>query len=847
MLEKAAMKKLLLILIIILFSPLCIQAAVIQQIGLVDSGERILINLSEYANFRVYQSDRNEIIITFKDAGLHKNAVTYGNGGDFISKVIYEEFPDNISILTIKTKKEVTRVENKFDYSGNNLVVRLFPEKIYYSDKKPLYRQKKQLESKGEEKKSEPEKSPSILAGLKEDEIVEKDIKAEKEPEKAESVFFQRIPAEKEYADKSSLETITEVMEESSCYDSINIKVALRLVNEKDFDGALGRTEAEFSGNVGSECEDKLAFFRLWLQYMLANSGSDNEAMYNLKNKTESFLFTYPESSVLSYGYTLAGLINKYLTNYPLAKGFFHLAEQEDKNYKGMAQVYFNLAEIYYDEEDLRRSEDYLEKLGEKYPETKFNEEAKLLHGQILYSRKRYFDTIRTLGPFMNENSKVIYESPELLKYVADSYFLTGNNEMARELFSRIFNMFPEMEKRDIVLANIGETFENQGNLEKAENIYKLVTQRYPGSEGFVKSSLKLADNMEDRDEKEAVYKMIINDFPDSVEGRISLLRLASIYNEKEEFEESIDLIKTLFKENPRALRKDALHIMSMAMTGYLENILKENNYASALRAVEKNRFFIADMKDYKVHFISGEIYNETHMYEESKERLDMAYKLFPDKKNIPFELLKYKVLTDSELEKYDEAAKTCDEILKKYNENTYQGFAFEKKGDISQKINDLDKSASFYNNAAEAYKENHLKGNVFLKLGELYKLQNKNIKAVEFFDKAVSAYRLSEVEEDKNQLAYAGKNSGEISLKLEDFEKAVSSFETVLDFNAGKENIDEIKFNLGESLRGAGKIKRALEQYKDVFSSNEADELLKKLAEQRIREIELEQTLDRS
>ena len=104
------MKKLTLILtlMIALSAPLCSQSAVIRQIRLEGSGERIVINLDQYTNFRVYQSDKNEVIITFKDADLHENVITSGEGGDLISKILYEHFPDNISIVTVITKKEIS-------------------------------------------------------------------------------------------------------------------------------------------------------------------------------------------------------------------------------------------------------------------------------------------------------------------------------------------------------------------------------------------------------------------------------------------------------------------------------------------------------------------------------------------------------------------------------------------------------------------------------------------------------------------------------------------------------------------------------------------------------------------
>lgn len=843
------MKKLCLFLILmILFIPSYLFSAEIKRISLQESGEKILINLDKYANFRVYQSDKNEVIITFKDADLNENVVTSGSGGDFISKILYEQFPGKISIITIVTKKNIRSLNNKFDYSSKNLVVQIMPEKIYFSNKSPFYKQKKHLVKPGGKQASSdivlssvPKKDPSEKKQPQD----EKNQDNKKEDDK--NKVLEIIPADKMFSSKGSVDTIIEFIENSSCYNSINIKAAVRLAKEERFEEAVSFTNSELKGRSGSECEDELNVFNLWIKYKFFKSKSDNNNLYLLKKEIEPFLYKYLDSPALAYGYALAGLINKDLKNYPMAKGLFEIAEQKYPEYKGMAEIFFNLGEIYYNENELRISEEYLDKLAKNYPDTKFNEDSKLIYGQILYSRKRYFDTIKTLGPFVNENSRVIYEKPDLLKFVADSYFLTGNNGKARELFSRIFNMFPDLEQKDIILSNIGETFENQGDKKKAEKIYNLVTKRYPGTEGFVKSSLKLADNMDDINERELVYKMIVTDFPDSVEGRISLLRLAAIYNEQKRFAESIDTIKILFMENPRALRKDALYIMSEAVTGYLEKDLKDNNYGSALRMAEQNRFYIADMKNYKAHFAAGKVYYETHMYEDSKERLDMAYKLFPDKKNISYELLKYMVLADTKLENYDEALKICDEILSKFKDGDKKGFASEKKGDIFRSKNDFNKSAGFYKNSISEYKSRFLTGEVYLKLGELYKSENKISEASDYFDKAVSTFINIDREKYKNQIAYAAKNSGEINLKLENFEKAVSYFKTVLDFNVGKENFYEAVFNLGESYRGLKRTEDALNEYKKVFSSEQADELFKKLAEQRIREIELENQLDKS
>lgn len=868
--------------IIFLFVFICLAvsssyAAVIDSIRLLDNGSKISIKMDGYPDFRAYQSDRHEAMIIFKKGELGDNISIDGSGGSIISRILFEKNAEtDMSVITIQTKKEILNIDNFWNYNSNTLLVNLkvkeppkaksTPKKDNYSrknytDKKPVYGVKKDLKdtaaTKSDTQKEEKQKPIQKIAensdkgseSIKEEDLVDQVTKAldsttPVSDDKIISDILEKFARESDY--RGGLGTIIDNIVTDDCSD-IPLKVASRLAKEGRWLDSLASVEGLLSGSPAAVCKDNLEFFRMFLMYKSMEANGDEVSFLAFKKEIENLLNRYDNSPFLSYGYAMAGLVNQQLNNYPYASGFYKIIEDQFPNYPGMAEVYYNLGKINFEKDDLRVADIYLSKLLETFPDTKYAEDAKLILGKIMYSKKRYFDTIKTLGSAAEKNERILYENPEILRFVAQSYFETGRNQKARELFARIFNIFPDAQEKDMILTSIGETFEEQGQKDKAEKIYRLVTQKFPGTKGFVKSSLKLADNMKDEEKREIIYQMIISDFPDSVEARIALMRLGELYLKQKKYDESIDSIKALLAENPRALRKDALFIMSQSLVGKVSKLIEEDNYASALRVVEKERFFIDDMKTFDIHFISGEVYLKTHMYKDAEKRLEKAQKLWVNGK-LPMEVLKYRAIAGSELGEYQRAIDFSDEIIKDYKEVNSQAWALELKGDVYLKQNNYSKAESFYRKAGEKYDNDVLKGSAYKKLADLYNIQDKLESSKQAFMKSMSFYLASDKDKYVQDIAYTSSKLGEINLKLKDYNGAVSSFQTVLDSGGGNENLMEVRFNLAEALRGLGQTDRALEQYNRVVADqSQSTGLWKELAGQRIREIELKKELDNS
>jgi len=835
------MKKLIFTTLLLLISGISTNASVIKKINILSKGNAIKVSLDQASDFRVYQSDKYELILIFKDTDIAPDILTGGSGGNIISKIIYEHFPDGIGTITVQTTTEIQSISKQWNKNDNTLYV-AYKTKSSYKVKAPYYASKKQKKplkiksakhftAKKQYTKSKKRKSLRTKNNIKKYAITT--------PKKTKTT--DKTKAVKKPLKDGGINTLLSTIKPSKCSTFVLFKVALRAANQKDFAGSLNATENLIAQKPDSECLEFLNFLKIYLEY----KGMDTEnksALIAIQNDIQKVLNKYSDSKLIPYGYALAGLTNLKLNNKPMAAGYFEIIEKQYPNYSGMAEIYYRLGNIYYEKNNIRNAEAYLKTLSSKFPNTKFAMDSNIIRGKILYTKKHYYDTIKTLSPLIKKNQKVLYKNPQLLDYVADSYFQTGNNEKARGLFSRIFNVFPMIEKKDMILTRIGETFEEEGHKDKALKIYNLVIQKYPGTTGFVKSSLHLADNMDDDAARENIYRMIESDFPDSVEARISLMRLAKIYLKQKKYGLSIKFSKKLLHEHTRALRKEALNLLSIAMSKKLENLVNKDKIPDSLRIVEKNRFYIEDMKNFDIHFIAGKIYTKAHVYSDAKVRLNFAEKLYSGKK-IPAPLLKYQAIANRESKDQNSAIQYLDRIIKTHKKSDLVPWAFELKGDIRKDQKKFKKADFLYKNAANKYKTGKQKGDIFKKLGELSEKRKNTKKSEIYFTKAIYNYENYGKEYSQN-ITYCAKKLGEAYIKDKKFKKAVKAFLKVINYKYGIESKLEVNFLLGEAYRGEKQIDKALKTYKKIITMESDEELWKKIADQRIKEIELNREL---
>ena len=84
--------------------------------------------------------------------------------------------------------------------------------------------------------------------------------------------------------------------------------------------------------------------------------------------------------------------------------------------------------------------------------------------------------------------------APETLNNVAITFYYKGRFKKSREIFMLSFNRFPEQDRRDMLLRYCADSYQWEGDMQKALNLYGLQLELFPDSEDTMLSVVRIAD-----------------------------------------------------------------------------------------------------------------------------------------------------------------------------------------------------------------------------------------------------------------------------------------------------------------------------------------------------------------
>ena len=185
----------------------------------------------------------------------------------------------------------------------------------------------------------------------------------------------------------------------------------------------------------------------------------------------QDFISYFPDSLYSPYAIACMGILSYQMKNLTEAKGYFDIILSEYQDYPGTPEVMYELGRIYSDKKQHRDAIDILTEVVTKFPRGKFISDAKLQLGKAYFEINDFRGALRVLNPILKEDPHKMYEVPDLLLYIGNAYYHTRNSTKARDVLSWVYNLFPEIESRDIVLTRIGDTYIESSEKEKALKI----------------------------------------------------------------------------------------------------------------------------------------------------------------------------------------------------------------------------------------------------------------------------------------------------------------------------------------------------------------------------------------
>lgn len=822
-------------------SPSVAASAKIESINLENSPYAVRVKLSGKVPYKVVQFDKKEILVAVKNIEPGGIGKLSGNGKPGIKDVRVAQKKRGVVSLIISTRENVRSVSSVWIPVGNTLLVK----PVF--NKKPVGKKKRAPEKIKQPKFAEAPEQTQPLSGPNrqssdafsdapdfDDTAGTGGATGDAGSEAGERVFDKRFSG-------TTADLFLELRSDACEDPSGEIKQALILCRQEAWGNAF-ELFSNFTENesLSKRCLENIFMLRAYSFFKDIEKGSVEEHIEAAEYFQEMISY-YPDSVYLPYAATALGKIHVALKDYTQAEGYFKIILKLFKEYPGTPEVLFELGRIYTEKKDTKRAIAMLKKVVTQFPHGGFIGKAKIALGKSLFNQNDFYSAITTFEDVVKNHPRLVYKNSELLLFLGNAYYHTNQSKKARRILSKVYNIFPSTEGRDTILTRIGDTLVENKQIEKATEIFKLVIKKYPGTDGFVISSMRLAEFLERAEEKKELYNMIINDYPENPLSRLALMRLAILFHKEGQYETSIDTIKKLLATDPRALKNDAVNLLQNSSESIFKQQLAANDYTKILSRYEEDKRLLDKAENPDMFLMVGLAYLKAHLYESAIEQLLKAYKRTA-KTRRSAELIYSLGLAMDEVGRNDEAFKMLQVYDKRFPTQADIVDVQWRMGKILLEKEKFAPSVTLLKKAYKKSKINKTKATILVDTSKGYRGLKDYNSAVDSLIKALNKLS-SEPGESFAILSITHRNLGENYMALESWGKAADAFNMAVKFADSQVPQTELYFLLGEALQNEKKYKQASQAYQNVVQ--DGDSFWSSMAKERLRGMKLDNRLE--
>lgn len=357
------------------------------------------------------------------------------------------------------------------------------------------------------------------------------------------------------------------------------------------------------------------AYFLRAESYEQLHSQSFSVYSKEIKHHFENAINKFPTSEFVPDAIFSIGNLYFKIEDYFEALGYYSLVIKKDKDSILTLRALIQKGKIFLIK---KRREEILAVLSifedviSGFPDIPEIMEAKKEMSKILYGINSFHKSINILTELKAVNPDNIYQYPEISLYLGYNYYQLGDNVRARENLFRFYNSSPDREMNHLVLTQIGDAYRNEGLINDALKLYRMVLGRYPDTEGAVISQIRLAEQIEkgNFDEKiskeiglsREIYEDIVNsplakDEKNSLR-QLALFKLAITHQKEKEYYKSLKTLKLLLTKYPKtSLKRNYEHVLLGTIDGLLKEDMKNKKYSNVINLYqsEKELFLMAN------------------------------------------------------------------------------------------------------------------------------------------------------------------------------------------------------------------------------------------------------------
>ena len=776
---------------------------VIEKITVQEKPETVTVKLNGGVSFRVFKIDKKEVVIALKNVSVSKHLTNKAYRKHFVRNIEFRFLPQGIVVLSLYTNRNITAVYPKWSKTKRTLAIRFSLVKSTEKNKP------------AGDKRTKPPPSATIL------------------PKSTWSTLksLKRKPAD-------SIDGIKAAMIKDSCITHPEISAAMRHCKAGSWQQAYNILDRFLRPEREKDCLEQAYFLRAYSLYKNLDAAAEDQKLKTVDLFQEAVSF-FLKSPYAPFGITALGKLHQKMKNYNEAEGYLKYILDSYKDYNGIADIMLELSRVHIGKGNVNLAIATLEKLVARYPNSPFISDAKLELGKALFEANDLQNSLKILTDLTRTDPHKVYESSDLLEYIGKCHYQMGNNPAARKALLRAVNYFPDRLSNDIILTRIADIYHDEKQPEKAQKFYEHVVQNYPGTDGFIISSVRMASYLKRRAEKENLYKLIIDDFPDNPMTQLAYLKLAKLLSESGEHEKSIETIHGFLAKFPGTLKQEVVVVLKEAYGSYFQRLIKSNDMAGLLTMFERDRHIINRIRDPELFLTVGKAYLQEHLYEEATKLLEQSQRLYGKSKSPP-ELIFSLGVSYQATGQSHKAFKAFELYARSFPKHENIPEAHNRMGQILMARKSYKKAIRKLRVALKGSQQKDVKAEILLelakaneKLGDYQTATRRLVKAIDLFA-AVPETPLEVISKAYRKL-------GETYLKLNAYLNAADAFSMALKFSEGNQDTD-LKFLLGETHEKAKQLERAQEIYQTIVDSG--DPFWARLAKERLRGISIHMKL---
>ncbi|WP_231116976.1 tetratricopeptide repeat protein [Pseudodesulfovibrio alkaliphilus] len=261
------------------------------------------------------------------------------------------------------------------------------------------------------------------------------------------------------------------------------------------------------------------------------------------------------------------GLLNLQVNNFPEAKAYFKVLQDNYPDDDNIPSISYYWGEYYYRRGEYLKAADQFQYLIQTYPEHQLAKPASYYLAQSL-NRTGFVEQAYQIVDYIDKRWPDYYmENMEFLRLAGGVEMALEKWAQAKDHFFTYYNLNPESEGADVVLARIGDIYLHLGEKDAAKQIYERTVLEFPTKEGGLVASMRLAEegiyddpsmmdmvSVFDRPynlRPERIYQQIVEQFPDSPLAPVAQLKLAMWYAFNRQYPEALGAAQDLIEKYP--------------------------------------------------------------------------------------------------------------------------------------------------------------------------------------------------------------------------------------------------------------------------------------------------------